>query len=116
MSAQEVGSNCNKNVLMVQVWHKRSVAPFSECIGYLLMLQASLDEALKLMPLQGLCMGFFSGMMPTPHAAACELQPGFPDAVPVLLPVTSRGSRPSSGLFPDELVLLPRQSFASSNL
>lgn len=48
MSTQEGDGNRNKNVLMVQIWHKWSVAPFSERISYLLMLQASLDEALEL--------------------------------------------------------------------
>ena len=51
---------------MVQIWHERSVAPFSECISCLLMLQASLNEALELIPSWGLCVvGFFSGTIPT---------------------------------------------------
>lgn len=28
MSAQEVGRNHNKNLFMVHIWHKLSVAPF----------------------------------------------------------------------------------------
>lgn len=58
MGAQVADSSCNKNTFMVQIGHKRSIAPFSECINYLLMLQASLDEALKLISL-GLCVVFF---------------------------------------------------------
>lgn len=56
----EVGGDRNKNLFLVRIWRERSVAPFFECIGYLLTLQASLDEALKLLPSQGLCVvGFF---------------------------------------------------------
>lgn len=57
MGAQEAGSNRNKNTFIIQIGHKWSSTPFSECINYLLMLQASLDEALKLIS-QGLCVFF----------------------------------------------------------
>lgn len=103
-----------KTQFMVQIGHKRSIAPFSECINYLRMLQASLDEALKLISL-GLCVFFFvfSGMIPFPCTAVCKSQPDFPGTVPVVLPVTPHGSQPSSWLFENELLLLPRQSYAS---
>lgn len=44
---------------------------------------------------------FLSGMIHAPLAAACELQPGFPDTVPVMLPVTSLSLLSSPGLFAD---------------
>lgn len=114
MSAWEVGSDRNKNLFVVLIWHEQSVAPYSERISYLLMLQASPDEAFKLMPSQGLWVGFFPDIIPTPHAAACESQPGFPDIV--VLPVTSRCSQPSLRLFLTQLLWLPWRSFPFSSL
>lgn len=72
MGAQVADSSCSKNTFMVQIGHKRSIAPFSECINYLLMLQASLDEALKLISL-GLCVVFLF-FWHDPFSLHCSVQ------------------------------------------